>query len=82
MLDPCFKSLHLVSSFVGHEQNISIVEEYDRKSLQPILLKCYHHLHPLENYDIESTKHNSYEDNNLDVFEMTTSISKPSGRIG
>jgi hypothetical protein len=29
MLDPWFKSLHLVSSFVGHEQGISIVKEYD-----------------------------------------------------
>jgi hypothetical protein len=32
MLDPQFKSYCLVSSFVGHEQGISIVEEYDKKS--------------------------------------------------
>jgi hypothetical protein len=40
MLDPRFKNLHLLSSFVGREQNIYIVKEYDQKSLQPMLLKC------------------------------------------
>jgi len=47
MLDPKFKSLHLVSSFIGREQGVSIVEEYDNKSLYPILLKCHHHLNLL-----------------------------------
>jgi hypothetical protein len=28
-------------------------------------------------YDVESTKHRSYEDNNLDIFEMITSTSEP-----
>ncbi len=55
MLDSRFKNLCLVSSFVGCKQGISIVEECDLKSLQPILLKCYHHLHLVENYDVEST---------------------------
>jgi hypothetical protein len=55
MLDPRFKSLHLVFSFIGYEQGISIVEGYDWKSLQPMFLKCFHHLYPVENYDIEST---------------------------
>jgi len=77
MLDTQFKSLRLVSSFVGREQGISIVQEYDQKFSQPMFLKCYHHLHPVENYDIESTKHRSYEDNNLDIFEMIASISEP-----
>jgi hypothetical protein len=58
----------LVSSFVGHEQGISIVEKYDWKSLQPMLLKCYHHLHLVENYDVESIEHRSYENNSLDIF--------------
>jgi hypothetical protein len=47
MLDPKFTSLHLVSSFIGREQGVSIVEEYDNKSLYPMLLKCHHDLHPL-----------------------------------
>jgi len=70
MLDPQFKILCLISSFVGREQSIFIVEEYDRKSLQLMLLKCYHHLHRVENYDVKSTKHKSYEDSNLDIFQM------------
>ncbi len=77
MLDPQFTNLHLVSLFVGREQNIYIVKKYDWKSLQPMLLKCYHHLHLVENYDVESTHHKSYEDNNLDILEMIASTIKP-----
>jgi hypothetical protein len=32
MLDLRFKTLHLVSSFIGFEQNKAIVEKYDRKT--------------------------------------------------
>jgi hypothetical protein len=32
MLDLRYKSLHIVSSFVGKEQGVALVEEYDRKS--------------------------------------------------
>ncbi len=46
MLDPRFKTLHLVSSLIGHEQGKAIVEKYDKKSLFPMFLKCYYHLHP------------------------------------
>jgi hypothetical protein len=42
MLDHRFKNLHLVSSFIGLEQGKAIVEEYDRKTLYLMLLKCYH----------------------------------------
>jgi len=75
-LDPRFKSFRLVSSFVGCEQGIFIIEKYDRKSLKPMFLKCYHHLHLMQNYDIESTKHRSYEDNDLDIFKMIASTSE------
>ncbi len=64
----------------GCEQGIFIVEEYDQKSLQPMFLKCYDHLHHVENYDVKFTKHKSYEDNSLDffdIFEMTTNTSEP-----
>jgi len=46
MLDPRFKTFHLVSSFIGHEQGKTIVEKYDKKSLFPMLFKCCYHLHP------------------------------------
>jgi hypothetical protein len=38
MSDPRFKSPHsLVSSFIGHEQGVAIVEKYSERSLYPIL---------------------------------------------
>jgi hypothetical protein len=43
MLDLRFKSLCIVSSFVGREQNVALVEEYDGKSLYPMLVKCHEH---------------------------------------
>ncbi len=50
MLDPRFKSLCLISFFVGREEGINIVEEYDKKTLYPMLLKGYHHLHPMTKF--------------------------------
>jgi hypothetical protein len=47
MLDPRFKSLCIVSSCVGREQGVVLVEENDRKSLYHLLTKCHEHLHPL-----------------------------------
>jgi hypothetical protein len=67
----------LVSSFVGCEQGTSIVEEYDWKFLQPMFLKCYHHLHLVENHHVEYIEHRSYEDRSLDIFEMIISAIKP-----
>jgi hypothetical protein len=45
-MDPIFKSLCLVSSFIGCDQGASIVQQYDTVSLYPMFMKCYHHLHP------------------------------------
>jgi hypothetical protein len=45
MLDPRLKSLPIVSSFVGREQGVVLVKEYDRKRLYPMLVKCHEHLH-------------------------------------
>ncbi len=36
----------MVFSFIGHEQNVFIVEEYD-KIVISMVVKCYHQLHPL-----------------------------------
>jgi hypothetical protein len=44
MVDPRFKSFHLIFSFFGREEGVSIVDEYDRRTLYPMLLKCFHHL--------------------------------------
>jgi hypothetical protein len=47
MLNPRFKSLHMINSFVEREQGIVLVVECDKKSLYPMLVKCHEHLHPL-----------------------------------
>ncbi len=41
-----------MSSFVGHEQDTSIIEKYDRKSLHPILSKRYQDLHFVTNCEV------------------------------
>jgi len=37
MLDPRFKNLHVMSSFIGLEQTKAIFQEYDRQTLSPML---------------------------------------------
>jgi hypothetical protein len=47
MLNPTFNSLHLVFSFIDHDQGITIVKQYDTMSLYLMLMKCFYHLHSL-----------------------------------
>jgi len=42
-----FKNLYLISSLIGCEKDVTIIEEYDKNSLYLMFLKCHHHLHPL-----------------------------------
>jgi hypothetical protein len=42
-----YKNLRIISLFIGREQGVVLVEEHDRKSLYPTLVKCHEHLHPL-----------------------------------
>jgi hypothetical protein len=77
MLDPRFKTLHLVSSFIGREQGKAIMEKYDKKSLFPTLLKCYYHLHPLVEIKRDVVDEKVEEDMNLDIFEMTINTREP-----
>jgi hypothetical protein len=37
-----------------------------------MFLKCYHHLHHVVDCDVKFTKQKFYEDNNLDIFDMTS----------
>jgi len=53
MLNFRFKSLCMVSSFVGRGQSVNLVEVHDKKSLYSMLVKCHEHLHPL----IRSDRH-------------------------
>jgi hypothetical protein len=66
-----------VSSFIGLEQGKVIFKKYDKKSLFPMLLKCYYHLHPLFESKRGVVDERVEEDKSLDTFEMTTSTSEP-----
>jgi len=81
MLDPRFKTLHLVSSFIGREQGKAIVEKYDKKYLFPMLLECYYHLHPLVESKGNVVDERVKEDRSLDIFEMTTNTSEPTTKL-
>lgn len=58
-----------MSSFIGREQGVIIVEEYDNKSLCLVLLKCHHHLHPLAESKSVFTNIGVDENCSLDIFE-------------
>ncbi len=54
---------------------MAIVEEYDKKSLFHMLLKSYHHLHPLSKVESPFLYIND-ENINLDMFEMVVNTSE------
>jgi hypothetical protein len=69
MLDPRPKNLlRFICSFIGHEQGVAIVEEYE-EILIPMLLKFYHHFYPLSEVK-SSFVGKSDETCQLDIFEM------------
>jgi hypothetical protein len=68
MLDPRLKSFCLVSSFVGREEGVSIVEEYNKLSLHLILLKCYHYLHLMTKSVVKCANQTTNVNFNLDIF--------------
>ncbi len=65
MLNLRFKSLRLVSFLIGQKRAISIVEEYDQRSLFPMLLRCYHILHLMAEFGFVVNIQTD-EKNNLD----------------
>jgi hypothetical protein len=77
MLDTRFKSLHLVSFFIGRDQGIAIIEQYDIMSLYPMFMKCYYHLHSLTQSNNGFVDQKVDDDNNLDIFQVTTRNTKP-----
>jgi hypothetical protein len=70
MVNSKFKNLDLVISFIGDEQGVAIVEEYDRKFLCSMFLKCHHHFHPLGGSKSDFVDVKIDEDCSLDKFEM------------
>ncbi len=75
MLTPKFKKLLLMCSFIALEQGKAIVDEYDEKMLYPMLLKCYHRLHPL--FKHVTIDYGVDEDCSLNFFQMTSSTNEP-----
>jgi hypothetical protein len=59
-----------LSSFIGHEQQSTIVEEYDTKSLYLMFLECHHHLRPLAKFESGVIEKNVYVDYNLDITKI------------
>ncbi len=47
MLDSIYENLCILFSFIGCEQGMAIVQEFDKTSLLPMIFKSHHHLHPL-----------------------------------
>jgi uncharacterized protein YbbC (DUF1343 family) len=80
MLDPIFKSMRLVSSLIGKKQAISIVEEYDQRSLFPMLLKCYHIFHPMAKFGHVANMQID-EKINLNIFEMFVKTNEPTKEV-
>ncbi len=68
MLDLRFKNFYIISSFIGCEKGVDIVEEYDRGFLYRMFLKCYHHLHPMEIFEVRCAKQTFDEDSNFNGF--------------
>ncbi len=58
MLDLKFKNFYIISSFVRREQGVVLVEEYDKKSLYLMLVKCHEHLYPF----VKSNKNYAHQD--------------------
>jgi hypothetical protein len=81
LLDPRFKSFHLVSSFIACDQGVAIIEQYDTMSLYPMLMKCYYYLHPSIESNNDFANQRVYDDNILDIFQMITKNIKPTKKL-
>lgn len=65
MFDPRFKNMRLVIAFLGHENVIAIVFEYDQKLLLPLLTKVTKLLMCV---DVKKTKDLQSQSNVEDLF--------------
>ncbi len=63
--------------FIGHDQGVVIFEQFDTMSLYPMFMKCYYHLHSSIEFDNDFVDQRVDDDNNLDIFQMTSENTKP-----
>jgi hypothetical protein len=59
---------------------IYIVNEYDRRTLYPMILKCYHHLHPMTKY-VGCVDQIIDEDYSSENFQQITSTREPTKEL-
>jgi hypothetical protein len=72
MLEHKFKSFCLISSYISRD-GVTNVEEYDKKSLYPTIVKCHNHLHLVSKSKVGCEDPMVQEDCSLDIFEQTIS---------
>ncbi len=56
---------------------MSIIEEYDGQSLYPMLLKCYHYLHPMTESRVGRAYQIGDAQFDLNIFQQTPNTSEP-----
>ncbi len=74
--DPKLKKLREVSFIIDWEHGVFIFEEYDKRSLFPMLLKCYHIFHPMEKFGYAG-RYAIDEECNFDIFEVFIRTNEP-----
>jgi hypothetical protein len=75
MLEHKIKSFCLISSDISLE-GVTNVEEYDKKYLYPMTVKCHNHLHLVSKSKVGCEDPMVEEDCSLDIFEQTTSTNE------
>jgi hypothetical protein len=60
---------------------VNIVEEYDRRSLYPMVLKCYHYLHPMAKSEVECANHIEDTKFDLNIFKQTPTTSESTTKL-
>jgi hypothetical protein len=65
-----YKNLIIVSTFVGNELRVDVIEEYDKKAFSSMLLKIHQFLHSLATFELVA-KRASDENFNLDILKMS-----------
>jgi hypothetical protein len=77
MLNLTSKRLCLVLHFIGHEEDVIIVEGYDKRSLYPMLIKCHHHLPLMPLFEIGCANPMVDEDSNMDFLKQINNTNEP-----
>ncbi len=80
MLDPRFKSFRLVSSFLGREEGVNIVDEYDKKNFVSYAFKVLSSF--ASNDRIRWCVNQTCDKNSsLNIFQQIVSTSEPSKEL-